>query len=137
MLILDVSLLVPQGVVSGDCFRRTVGRTLDQDWWGRVQSLISQNNSLISFESLGELSSAVSIWYADTASPPSPQPKRGLAPPRVLWVLDIFCEFRSWISQYRQPCRDTAMQVISFSALGWTLWTVRYDALKYWNQTGV
>ena len=95
LLALDVALLVHLGLLCGDCVRRTVSRTLDQGWWDRVLTITSEDRTLVSSESLSGVSSSVHIWYADTMHVPSPRNKRGLAPSRILWVLDLLCGFRS------------------------------------------
>ena len=95
LLSLDVALLVQEGKVSGDVLRRRAGGGIDYDWWDRIIFMTLENQLLISSQSLEALSRLVASWYQSQPLPAIHSLKRGLNQPRVLWVLDLFCGFRS------------------------------------------
>ena len=63
LLSLDVSLIVQQGSFSGDVLRRRVGGGVDHEWWGRVKSMVLEDSTLVSSQSLETLSPLVHNWY--------------------------------------------------------------------------
>jgi len=95
LLSLDIAALVEQGIFSGDCLRRKVGGGLDYDWWSRVRDLTDEDLSLVSIQTIEKLSLLIPTWYSAASLPSPGSLKRGLHHPQVLWVLDLFCGFRS------------------------------------------